>query len=180
MAAWPFLGCEHTVGGESGSLQGEGGFGGPWQVGFGQPGSGFLDCWPWQGCFALLVSPWPSCPSGHFCPLETPLAHGRAALPPVSNLWWQQRPVPAWETRCWAGPLWKASSAWCHQFCGRVPAALGEAVPHLGCAVQHLEFVGLAFSFPTWRRQGGPLPSKTPFEGLLVSPLGGCESGLPK
>lgn len=38
MAAWLFLGCEHTAGGESRSLQGEGGFGEPLQVGFGQLG----------------------------------------------------------------------------------------------------------------------------------------------
>lgn len=38
MAAWLFLGCGHTAGGDSRSLQGEGGYGEPLQVGFGQPG----------------------------------------------------------------------------------------------------------------------------------------------
>lgn len=129
MAVWLFLGWEHTAGGESRSLQGEGGFGGPLQVGFGQPGFlvrffGLLAvagrC---VGCFALLVSPWLSCPTGHFSPLGTnPLSTlnpqwGCSQTPHQSPTFGSTNGRSLLWGHCWNGPRWKASSAWCHQFC---------------------------------------------------------------
>lgn len=101
VAVWLFLGCERSAGGESRSLPGEGGFGAPLQVGFGQLVLlvRFVELLATMGrcvgCFALLVDPWASCPTGHCSssgtsPLSTPLptAGLLSDTKPLSNLWW--------------------------------------------------------------------------------------------
>lgn len=188
VAVWLFPGCEHPAGGESRSLQGARGFGGLFQEGFGQPGLlgrffGLLaTAGRCVGCFALLVSPWPSRPGGHFSspgtsPLWRPVHDGAAlrhqtSLPPL---------VAPTAGPCFGDALLERSLV--ESVLRLVPSVLplgiqqllGEAVWCLGGAVRPSGFVGLAFRFSTRSQQRrGRLPSETPTViGISTQRVGG-------
>lgn len=61
MAVWLFPGCEQEAGGDSKSLQGDSGFGGPLQAGFGQPGLPVMCFWA-AGHDEEMLAPLSCCP----------------------------------------------------------------------------------------------------------------------
>lgn len=109
---------------------------------------------------------------------SSPRSHSRAALPPVSSLWWHQQPVsalgdallgwsPVESILCLAPPVLRrgSSSSWVKPF-------------HVGCAVQHSEFAGLAFTFPVWRR-GVCSPLRHPLRGCWHLHMESANQGSP-
>lgn len=135
-----FQGVSTQQEGRAGPCKGRVAVGGPLQVGFGQLGVllrffGLLAvagrC---VGCFALLVSPWPSCPTGRFSPLETSLL---STLLPTAGLLSNQS--PAFGSTSSRSLLWRCSVGMIlcekHPPLGATSSAVGDPAALGRCCV---------------------------------------------